>query len=425
MENGDWVNVREGEQEFVGYDFNEYDCHILRYRKVTQKKNTFYEVVLDYTPFYGEMGGQVGDTGKLVSDEETVDVIDTKRENNQSIHILKQLPQDPTADFKAVVDAERREASACNHTATHLLDYALKQVLGDQTEQRGSYVDDKTLRFDFNYFEKVSDEQLRKVEHIVNKMIRADLPLDEHRDTPIEEAKKLGAVALFGEKYGDKVRVVRFGPSAEFCGGIHVKSTGHIGFFKIVSESSVAAGIRRIEALTGQQAEEAIYMVEDTLSDIRSMFNNAKDLSSAIQKYLDENTELKKKVESFQAQMVERAKDKLLEAAREINGVKVISAVLPMEPAQAKDLVFKLRQAVPEKLVAVIGSVSHDKPMISVMFTDDLVTDHNLNAGKIVREAAKLIKGGGGGQAYYAQAGGKDKDGLSAAVDKVVELCQL
>ncbi len=425
VENGDWVNVREGEQEFVGYDFNAYDCHILRYRKVTQKKNTFYEVVLDYTPFYGEMGGQVGDKGQLISDSETVDIIDTKRENNQSIHILKQLPKDPTADFRAVVDEAKREGSACNHTATHLLDYALKQVLGEQTEQRGSYVDDKTLRFDFNYFEKVSDEQLRKVERIVNSMIRQDLPLDEHRDTPIEEAKKLGAIALFGEKYGDKVRVVRFGPSCEFCGGIHVKSTGHIGFFKIISESSVAAGIRRIEALTGKQAEEAIYLAEDTMKEIRSMFNNAKDLSSAIQKYISENAELKKEVEQFQAQMVERTKAKLLENVREVNGVKVISAVLPMEPAQAKDLVFKLRQALPEQMVAVIGSVAHDKPMISVMITDDLVSSHNLNAGKIVREAAKLIQGGGGGQAYYAQAGGKNSDGLSAAVDKVVELCQL
>jgi len=425
VENGDWVNVREGEQEFVGYDFNAYDCHILRYRKVTQKKNTFYEVVLDYTPFYGEMGGQVGDKGQLISDSETVDIIDTKRENNQSIHILKQLPKDPTADFRAVVDEAKREGSACNHTATHLLDYALKQVLGEQTEQRGSYVDDKTLRFDFNYFEKVSDEQLRKVERIVNSMIRQDLPLDEHRDTPIEEAKKLGAIALFGEKYGDKVRVVRFGPSCEFCGGIHVKSTGHIGFFKIISESSVAAGIRRIEALTGKQAEEAIYLAEDTMKEIRSMFNNAKDLSSAIQKYISENAELKKEVEQFQAQMVERTKAKLLENVREVNGVKVISAVLPMEPAQAKDLVFKLRQALPEQMVAVIGSVAHDKPMISVMITDDLVSSHNLNAGKIVREAAKLIQGGGGGQAYYAQAGGKNADGLSAAVDKVVELCQL
>ena len=425
VENGDWVNVHEGEQEFVGYDTNECDAHILRYRKVTQKKNSFFEVVLDQTPFYGEMGGQVGDKGWLISDSEKIDVIDTKRENNQSIHILKKMPQDVTADFRAVVDADKREGSACNHTATHLLDYALKQVLGEQTEQRGSYVDDKTLRFDFNYFEKVSDEQLRQVERIVNDMIRQDLPLDEHRDTPIEEAKKLGAVALFGEKYGDKVRVVRFGPSAEFCGGIHVKSTGHIGFFKIISESSVAAGIRRVEALTGKMAEEAIYTAEDTIHAIRSMFNNAKNLESAIQKFIDENASLKKDVEQFQAQVVERTKEKLLQNVREVNGVSVITAVLPMEPAQSKDLVFKLRQAIPEHLVAVVGTVSHDKPMLSVMFSDDMVKDNGLNAGKIIREAAKLIKGGGGGQPYYAQAGGKDKDGLHAAVDKVVELCNL
>ena len=425
VENGDWVNVHEGEQEFVGYDTNECDAHILRYRKVTQKKNSFFEVVLDQTPFYGEMGGQVGDKGWLVSDSEKIDVIDTKRENNQSIHILKKMPQDVTADFRAVVDADKREGSACNHTATHLLDYALKQVLGEQTEQRGSYVDDKTLRFDFNYFEKVSDEQLRQVERIVNDMIRQDLPLDEHRDTPIEEAKKLGAVALFGEKYGDRVRVVRFGPSAEFCGGIHVKSTGHIGFFKIISESSVAAGIRRVEALTGKMAEEAIYAAEDTIHAIRSMFNNAKNLESAIQKFIDENASLKKDVEQFQAQVVERTKEKLLQNVREVNGVSVITAVLPMEPAQSKDLVFKLRQAIPEHLVAVVGTVSHDKPMLSVMFSDDMVKDNGLNAGKIIREAAKLIKGGGGGQPYYAQAGGKDKDGLHAAVDKVVELCNL
>ena len=425
VENGDWVNVHEGEQEFVGYDTNECDAHILRYRKVTQKKNSFFEVVLDQTPFYGEMGGQVGDKGWLVSDSEKIDVIDTKRENNQSIHILKKMPQDVTADFRAVVDADKREGSACNHTATHLLDYALKQVLGEQTEQRGSYVDDKTLRFDFNYFEKVSDEQLRQVERIVNDMIRQDLPLDEHRDTPIEEAKKLGAVALFGEKYGDRVRVVRFGPSAEFCGGIHVKSTGHIGFFKIISESSVAAGIRRVEALTGKMAEEAIYTAEDTIHAIRSMFNNAKNLESAIQKFIDENASLKKDVEQFQAQVVERTKEKLLQNVREVNGVSVITAVLPMEPAQSKDLVFKLRQAIPEHLVAVVGTVSHDKPMLSVMFSDDMVKDNGLNAGKIIREAAKLIKGGGGGQPYYAQAGGKDKDGLHAAVDKVVELCNL
>ena len=425
VENGDWVVLKNGEQEFVGYDYNEYKCHILRYRKVVQKKNTFYEVVLDYTPFYGEMGGQVGDQGVLTNDNETVNVIDTKRENNQSIHIIKNLPKDPNAEFIARVDAEKREGSACNHTATHLLDYALKQVLGNQVEQKGSYVDDKTLRFDFNYFEKVSDDKIREVERIVNKMIREDLPLDEHRDTPIEEAKKLGAIALFGEKYGDKVRVVRFGPSAEFCGGIHVKSTGHIGFFKIISESSVAAGVRRVDALTGKAAEEAIYAVEDTLNDIKALFNNAKNLQATIEKSINENSELKKEVESFRQQKVEELKNKLVAAAKDENGVKVVTNVLLIPANSAKDLVFKIREAIPEHLVCVIGSIANDKPMLSVMFSEDMVKEHNLNAGKIIREAAKLIKGGGGGQPHYAQAGGKDKDGLPAAIEKVVELCQL
>ena len=425
VENGDWVVLREGEQEFVGYDYNEYECHILRYRKVTQKKSSFYEVVLDHTPFYGEMGGQVGDQGDLVSENETVHIIDTKRENNQSIHIIKQFPKEPTADFMACVDVDKREGSACNHTATHLLDYALKQVLGPQVEQKGSYVDDKILRFDFNYFEKVSDEKIREVERIVNKMIREDLPLDEHRDTPIEEAKQLGAIALFGEKYGDKVRVVKFGPSIEFCGGIHVKSTGHIGFFKIISESSVAAGIRRVEALTGKAAEEGIYAVEDTLNGIRELFNNAKNLQATIEKSINENSELKKELESFRQQKVEDMKRKLVETAKDVNGTKVVTAILPIQPNSAKDLVFKVREAIPEHLVCVIGSVHNDKPMLSVMFSEDMVKDHSLNAGKIVREAAKLIKGGGGGQPHYAQAGGKDKNGLTAAIDKVIELCQL
>ena len=425
VENGDWVVLREGEQEFVGYDYNEYECHILRYRKVTQKKSSFYEVVLDHTPFYGEMGGQVGDQGDLVSENETVHIIDTKRENNQSIHIIKQLPKEPTADFMACVDVDKREGSACNHTATHLLDYALKQVLGPQVEQKGSYVDDKILRFDFNYFEKVSDEKIREVERIVNKMIREDLPLDEHRDTPIEEAKQLGAIALFGEKYGDKVRVVKFGPSIEFCGGIHVKSTGHIGFFKIISESSVAAGIRRVEALTGKAAEEGIYAVEDTLNGIRELFNNAKNLQATIEKSINENSELKKELESFRQQKVEDMKRKLVETAKDVNGTKVVTAILPIQTNSAKDWVFKVREAIPEHLVCVIGSVHNDKPMLSVMFSEDMVKDHSLNAGKIVREAAKLIKGGGGGQPHYAQAGGKDKNGLTAAIDKVIELCQL
>ena len=425
VENSDWVELRQGEQQFVGYDYTEYECHILRYRKVTQKKNSFYELVLDVTPFYGEMGGQVGDCGVLVSENETVSIIDTKRENNQSIHIVKELPKQPDADFMACVDTDKRAASAANHTATHLLDYALKQVLGDHVEQKGSYVSPDTLRFDFSHFQKVSDEELRQVERMVNDLIRQDLPLDEHRDTPMEEAKKLGAIALFGEKYGDKVRVVRFGPSCEFCGGIHATSTGRIGMFKIVSESSVAAGIRRIEAKTGEECEEMMYALEDSIKAIRSLFNNAKDLRGVIEKYIEEHDAMKKNIEQFQAQAVERAKDSLIEKARTINGTTVITSVLPISAQSAKDLVFKIRQAVGSNLLCVIGSVDGGKPMLSVMLSDDMVADHGLNAGQMVREAAKLIQGGGGGQPHYATAGGKNADGLSAAVDKVVELAKL
>ena len=420
VENGDWEVLREGEQKFQGYDYTEYECHILRYRKVTQKKQSFYELVLDNTPFYGEMGGQVGDCGVLVSENETVEIIDTKRENNQSIHIVKQLPKDPSADFMACVDVDKRNASAANHTATHLLDYALKQVLGDHVEQKGSYVSPDTLRFDFSHFQKVTDEELRQVERLVNSMIREDLPLDEHRDTPLEEAKKLGAIALFGEKYGDKVRVVRFGPSCEFCGGIHAASTGRIGMFKIISESSVAAGIRRIEAKTGTECEEMMYNLEDALKAIRAMFNNAKDLRGVIEKYIEEHDTMKKSIESFQAQAVERAKDRLVEKARIVNGVTVASAILPMSAQAAKDLAFKVREAISENLLCVIGSVDQGKPMLTVMMSEDVVKDHNLNAGQLVREAAKLIQGGGGGQPHFATAGGKNPDGLSAAVDAII-----
>ena len=425
VENGDWVELKSGEQQFVGYDYTEYNCHILRYRQVTQKKNTYYELVLDTTPFYGEMGGQVGDSGVLVSEFETVNIIDTKRENNQSIHIVKELPKHPEAEFMACVDTDKHEASAANHTATHLLDYALKQVLGDHVEQKGSYVSSDTLRFDFSHFQKVTDEELRQVERMVNDMIRQDIPLDEHRDTPMEEARKMGAIALFGEKYGDKVRVVRFGPSCEFCGGIHAHSTGHIGMFKIVSESSVAAGIRRIEAKTGKECEELLYHIEDAMKAIRALFNNAKDLQGVIEKYIDEHDSMKKEIEQFQNQAVERAKQKLIEKAKTVNGVTLITATLPMEAAQAKDLVFKIRQEVSSNLLCVLGTVAAGKPMLSVMMSEDMVESHQLNAGQLVREAAKLIQGGGGGQPHYATAGGKNSDGLSAAFDKVVELAQL
>ena len=422
VENGDWVELCAGEQQFVGYDFTEYECHILRYRQVRQKKSTFYELVLDHTPFYGEMGGQVGDQGVLVSENETVTIIDTKRENNQSIHIVRELPNDLTADFMACVDTDKREMSAANHTATHLLDYALKQVLGDHVEQKGSYVSADTLRFDFSHFEKVSDEQIREVERMVNELIRQDIALDEHRNTPIEEARKMGAIALFGEKYGDTVRVVRFGPSCELCGGIHAKSTGRIGMFKIVSEASVAAGIRRIEAITGKNCEEAVYFMEDTIRALKQMFNNAKDLQTVIEKYIEEHDTMKKEIEQFQAQAVERAKESLVSHAQTIGGITVVKSVLPIEAAAAKNLVFKIREAIPQHLVCAIGSTGGDKPLLNVMLSDDMVKEHGLNAGQIVREAAKLIQGGGGGQPHYASAGGKNLDGLSAAVDKVIEL---
>ena len=425
VENGDWMEVRPGEQQFVGYDYTEYECHILRYRKVTQKKNSYYELVLDFTPFYGEMGGQVGDTGVLVNGDETINITDTKRENNQSVHIVKELPKNIEADFMACVDTDKREASAANHTATHLLDYALKQVLGDHVEQKGSFVSADTLRFDFAHFQKVTDEEIRSVERLVNDMIRQDIPLQDHRDVPIEEAKKLGAIALFGEKYGDRVRVVQFGPSVEFCGGIHAKSTGRIGMLKIISESSVAAGIRRIEAKTGAQCEQMMYDLEDSMKAIKALFHNAKDLQTVIGKYIEEHDAMKKDIERFQAEAVERAKNRLMEQAREVNGVKVVTTVLPMTPDAAKDLAFKLRAAQPANMLCVIGSRHEDKPLLTVMATDDLVKDHGFNAGKVIREAAKLIQGGGGGQPHFATAGGKNVDGLSAAVDKVVELAGL
>ncbi len=425
VESSDWTELAQGEQKFVGYDYTEYECRILRYRKVTQKKLTYYELVLDYTPFYGEMGGQVGDTGVLVSENETVQIVDTKRENGQSVHIVKSLPKDPTAQFMACVDTEKRDACAANHTATHLLDYALKQVLGEHVEQKGSFVSPDTLRFDFSHFQKVTDEEIRTVERMVNEMIREDIRLDEHRDIPLEDAKKLGAVALFGEKYGDKVRVVQFGPSIEFCGGIHALSTGRIGMIKIVSESSVAAGIRRIEAKTGKECEQMMYDLEDGIKAIKELFNNAKDLKSTIQKYIEEHDAMRKSIEKSDAEVVERAKDKLLAQMKVVNGVKIVTAVLPMKAESAKDLVFKIRAAEPEHMLCVVGSHYDNKPTLSVIVSEDLVADHGVNAGKIIREAARLIQGGGGGQPHFATAGGKNVEGLSAAVDKVVELAQL
>ena len=425
VENGDWVVVGGAdvnqEQHFVGYDYSEYSCRIIRYRMVKQKKVSFYELVLDNTPFYGEMGGQVGEQGVLVSEEETVNIIDSKRENGQTIHIVKELPKNIEAEFMACVDTDKRNASAANHTATHLLDYALKKVLGDHVEQKGSYVAPDTLRFDFSHFEKVTDEQLREVERLVNEMIREDIHVSEHRDTPIEEAKALGAIALFGEKYGDRVRVIQFGPSVEFCGGIHATSTGRIGMFKILSEASVAAGIRRIEAATGRNWEEMTYEMEDNMRALRALFNNTKDLQGTIEKFLGENAELKKQLEAFKAQQIERLKDDLISKADTQHGATLIKSVVHLDAQMAKDLVFKIREATPENLICILGAHSQGRPSLNIMLSDDIVAT-GLNAGKLVREAAKLIQGGGGGQPHFAQAGGKNPEGLKSAVDKVVEL---
>ncbi len=424
IETGDWTVLREGESSFVGYDYTEYNCRILKYREVKQKKKTLFEIVLDCTPFYAEMGGEVGDTGVLVSEEETIEILDTKKENNLSIHLADKLPQNPEIEFMACVDVEKRRAIEANHTCTHLLDEALREVLGTHVEQKGSYVSAEGLRFDFSHFEKVTSEQLREVEHLVNEKIRQDIPLKEYRDYPIEEAKKLGAIALFGEKYGDKVRVVQFGTSVEFCGGCHASSTGRLGMVRIISENSVAAGVRRIEAITGKKVEEAMDTLIDCISDLRSLFNNAPDLVSAIKKYIDENAELRKQVDEFMNQKVSELKAKLVETAKTINGVTVISAVVPVAAQSAKDMAFQLRAQFPENLVVAIGSPIGSKPGITVAFSDDLVKEGK-NAGKIVREAAKLIQGGGGGQPHFATAGGKNADGLQAAIDKVIELAEL
>ncbi|MBQ6202937.1 MAG: alanine--tRNA ligase [Prevotella sp.] len=421
VESTDWVEIADGEQQFVGYDYTEYTCHILRYRKVTQKKNTFYELVLDQTPFYGEMGGEVGDRGVLVSEYETIDVIDTKRENNQSVHIVKELPKNPEAEFMACVDVETRRAIESNHTCTHLLDAALREVLGTHVEQRGSLVTADGLRFDFSHFEKVTPEQLREVEHIVNEKIRANIPLEEFRDCPIDEAKEMGAIALFGEKYGDKVRVVKFGDSIEFCGGCHAKATGQLGMVRITSESSIAAGIRRIEAITGKEVEAMCDMMQDFMNDLRTLLNNAPDLMATVRKAIAENKELQGQVDEFRAMKAQELKKKLVETAKEVDGVKVIKGVMPLDAQSVKDIVFQLRNQFPESLLVAIGCAENGKPTLTVSLSDDIVATGK-NAGQIVREAAKLMQGGGGGQPHFATAGGKNPDGLAAAIDKVIEL---
>ena len=424
VETGDWITLNEGETNFVGYDYTEYETSILRYRQVKQKNQTLYQIVLSDTPFYAESGGQVGDTGVLCSEFETIEIIDTKKENNLPIHIAKKLPEHPEAPMMACVDTDKRAACAANHSCTHLLDEALREVLGTHVEQKGSLVSPDSLRFDFSHFQKVTDEEIRQVEHLVNAKIRENVALQEYRNLPIEKAKELGAIALFGEKYGEEVRVIQFGNSIEFCGGTHVSSTGKIGMVRIISESSVAAGVRRIEAITGEKVEMMIDKIQDTMADLKALFNNVPDLKSAIRKAIEENAGLKKQVEEFMKEKAASLKNELIANAKEMGGVKVVKTVAPISADVAKDIAFQLKGEVSGSLLVVIGSVEGGKPMLTVMLSEDLVKN-GLKAGNLVKEAAKLIQGGGGGAPHFATAGGKNPEGLLSAVDKVIELAGL
>lgn len=426
VETGDWITIKEGETEFVGYDFFECDAEILRYRQIKQKNKTQYQVVLDKSPFYAEMGGQVGDSGWLINGNEKIAVIDTKRENNLPIHIIEKLPQDITADFTAKIDAKKRIQSECNHSATHLLHESLREVLGSHVEQKGSYVSPDVLRFDFSHFQKVTDEEIRKVEQLVSEKIRADYKQEEHRNMPIDEAKKLGAMALFGEKYGDKVRVVKYGNSIELCGGTHIPSTGMIGSLRIISESSVAAGVRRIEAVTAEKAENYTFMLQDTLKELRALFNNVPNLAQTIRKSIEENAELKKQVSEYIKEKVQTLKKELIAKAVVRNGVKLIVFKGEASVDAIKDLAFQIKGEAQseEKVFFVAGIKDGAKCALMVSVSDSLVKE-GLNAGKLVKDASKLIQGGGGGQPHFATAGGKNADGIDAAVDAILKAAEL
>ncbi|MCM1152794.1 MAG: alanine--tRNA ligase [Muribaculum sp.] len=426
VETGDWVVLNDGEQEFVGYDFTECKARILRYRKIHQKGKDFYQVILSKTPFYAEMGGQVGDCGELIDpDGEVTVVFDTKRENNIGVHLLHKMPKDPAAEFIARINKEARADTSANHSATHLIHEALREVLGKHVEQKGSYVTPDLLRFDFSHFQKVSPEEIRKVEHIVNSRIRMAIPLCEHRDVPIAEAREMGAMALFGEKYGDKVRVVKFAESVELCGGTHVANTGNIGMVRILSESSIAAGIRRIEAVSGRSVEEMLDSLQDNMKSISTLLGNSPDVKMAVEKAIKENSDLRHQVEEYFEEKVETLTDGLLAKALIVNGVKLVELSGVYIPDVVKGVAMQMKKKVKEPTAFVAATMSPDrKPMLTVFLSEDLVkTGHN--AGKIIREAAKMIKGGGGGQPFFAQAGGKDADGLSAAKDKLIELLAL
>ena len=415
----DWQEVKAIEQsEFIGYDNLTASIHVARYRRVTSKGKTTYQLVFDQTPFYGNSGGQIGDTGYIENANERVDIIATEKENGLIIHVTTKLPENIEAEFTAVVDAEKRQAAANNHTATHLLDQALRAVLGTHVEQKGSMVTPQGLRFDFSHFQKVTAEEIRAVERMVNKLIRQNHPLEENREATMEEANAMGAIALFGEKYGDKVRVVKFGDSVELCGGTHTSATGTLGMFKIMSESAISAGVRRIEAVTSERAEELHYAVEDQIRGIAELVNNPK-VEVAIKKMLESNEALQREIDQLHKEQVDALVEKIL-AERKIDGPFVIARQVPYGSNMIKDLAYTLRSKVGD-VVMVLGSITDNKPMLAVMLGDDIVAK-GVDAGAVVREAAKLMQGGGGGQKFFATAGGKNPDGLQAAIDKAVEI---
>ena len=419
---GDWQIVAEGTVRFVGYDLIECSTEILRYRQVKQKNQEYYQVVLSETPFYAEMGGQVGDKGFLIDAEgKKYEVFDTKRENNLAIHLMKELPSDLEGTLRAVVSEERRHRIEANHSATHLLHEALREVLGTHVEQKGSFVSDEVLRFDFAHFAKVEPEQLRQVERLVSARIRADLPLQEFREVPIDEARDMGAMALFGEKYGDRVRVIRFGSSTEFCGGTHIRSTGRIGTFRILSESSVAAGVRRIEAVSGEAAEKYLYDIDDMVQSIRGLFNNSPQLLTAIKKMLEENTDLGRQVGEFVRQQTSELKHRLLEQRVEVGGIRLFLVRKEVPTEVLKDIAFQIAGELQEPFVFIAGCPQLDKASLTLMISKDLVESRGWNASQLIRSAAKHIQGGGGGQPHFATAGGKNPDGLGAAIDELLE----
>lgn len=420
VENDDWVELFPiSRSEFVGYDNVSYDVKIARYRRTKSKNRTLYQLVFDYTPFYGNSGGQVGDTGYIESETERIEILDTLKENNLTVHIVEKLPEDITADFEAKVDLEKRSASQANHTATHLLHHAMRDVLGSHVEQKGSLVTPEYLRFDFSHFQKVTNEELRTIERKVNRAIRANFSVDENRACTMDDARAMGAMMLFGEKYGDSVRVIKFGDSVELCGGLHVQATGNIGLFKIISEGSSAAGIRRIEAITAARAEEYGYSQDDMLDELSKALGTTQ-FAAGLKKMVDENTEMARQMEAIRT-----SRDKFLitEVVKEgelINGFNLVASKNDIVPESVKYIAFEIRSQLKDGAI-VLGSNYGNKPSLTVALTDSAIA-LGLNAGAIVREAAKLMQGGGGGQAHYANAGGKDSSGLQAAMNAAVAM---